>query len=483
MRMMGTINLSCTEGGRAFVLHVAVAVVVLVGLFATVHNRDLQSSAFERDYVETRVFQDRWNDLSDFWTDDGWWANGGLWCLNSDLNFNTWAQNGSLEHWSVEGPLDLSGSDRYYYRSNSAISLVPLHLARQTKLMMTGSPGGRWLLVLHNQLIAACIGLLLGLTATRATRAMGLTATHAVVLGLSVQLVMQTHPLMLMSYFRLYFEHLFLLFGACVLLSATMHHQRIGSVLRFIGVLGMVLANMPLALLTLSAWAVLNLIGDRDWFRQEKWNRLVLLPAGVGLAVIVLQYALAVLFQDTTVLGSGLLFRMGLDGDAARYGSLWEGVTRFMWEGVFYGTNRKAAGATPLFWIIGLLAVGAVFVAAAFRDRLGAMARLVALASTLCFPFIVLFSNAFYIHPFAYPMLLLPVVLLSLVAGLPAYLAAISRSSWPFILCGSLVAVTLTASNLRRFSIAFPIDTADLAIQVPITKHHSLIQSSTGRLQ
>jgi hypothetical protein len=451
-----------------------VAVVVLVALFLSVHNRDLHSDSFERDYVETRVFQDRWNDLSDYWATDGWWANGGLWCLNSDLNFNRWAENGSLGHWSVEGPLDLSGSDRYYYRSNSAISLVPLHMARQAKVMITGSPGGRWLLVLHNQFIVAGIGLLIGLTATRATRAMGLSMTHALVLGLGVQLVLQTHPLLLMSYFRLYFEHLFLLFGACVLLSATMHHHRLGSVLRFIGVFGMVLADMPLALLALSAWAILNLIGDRAWFRQEGWSRFVLLPAGIGLAVIALQYAFVAVFQDNaSFLGSSLLFRTGLDGDATQFGSWWEGLSGFMWGGVFYGPNQEAAGASPLFWVSGLLAVAVVFVIAAFRERFGPMARLVALAGTLCFPFVALFSNAFFIHPFAYPMLLLPVILLSLFAGVPAYLATLSRAPSLLILCAGIMAIIMSASNLRQYAVAFPIDTTQASIQVSVY-HHSI---------
>ena len=63
---------------RAIGIHLAVAVVVLLGLFCTTHNRDVSSQGFERQYVETRVFQDRWNDLSNYWAMSGWWGNGGL---------------------------------------------------------------------------------------------------------------------------------------------------------------------------------------------------------------------------------------------------------------------------------------------------------------------------------------------------------------------------------------------------------------------
>ncbi|HJN81107.1 MAG TPA: hypothetical protein QF455_09585, partial [Phycisphaerales bacterium] len=105
----------CRESWYTAGLHSVVAVVVLVALFLTVHNRDLQSASFERDYVvKSRIFQDRWLDLSDYWAVEGWWDNGGLWCLNSDLNFNRWAEQGSLEHWSVDGTLSLSTP--YYYR-------------------------------------------------------------------------------------------------------------------------------------------------------------------------------------------------------------------------------------------------------------------------------------------------------------------------------------------------------------------------------
>ncbi len=458
----------CRESWHTAGLHSVVAVVVLVALFLTVHNRDLCSDSFERDYVETRVFQDRWNDLSDFWATDGWWTNGGLWCLNSDLNFNRWAEDGSLEHWSVEGPLDLSGSGRYYYRSNSAISLVPLHLARQTKVMITGSPGGRWLLVLHNQLIVAGIGLLIGLTATRATRAMGLSLTHALVLGLGVQLVLQTHPLLLMSYFRLYFEHLFLLFGACVLLAATMPRHRLGNVLRFIGVLGMMLADLPLAVLTLLAWATLNLIGNREWFRQERWSRFVLLPAGIGLAVIALQYTFVAVFQDNaSFLGSSLLFRTGLDGDTTRFESLWEGIIRFIPDGVFYGPNKAAASGIPILWIAGFLGVASVLLIPHRSPHAPAVVRLVALAGTLCFPFIVLFSNAFWIHPFAYPMLLLPVFVLAILAAVPALLASTNRMRWPFIVFAAAFAISLTMANLRLFAIAFPANMVSQSAQFP----------------
>ena len=463
-----------SEGRVAVVVHAVAALAVLLGLFMTVHNRDVNSEAFERDYVETLVFQDRWNDLSDAWRSDGWWANGGLWLLNSDRNFNRWAQKGMLEHWSVEGTPDLDR--RYFYRSNSAMSLLPLHMLRQSKLLMTGSPGGRWLLVLHNQLIMAGLVLLLGLAATRSTRAMGLSMTHALVLGLGVQLVLQTHPLFLMSYFRLYFEHLFLLFGACVLLGATMRGQRPGDVLRFIGVLGMVLADLPLALLTLVAWSLLNLIGSRTWFRQERWLRCVLLPAGIGLGVIVLQYVIVALFQsDASFLGSSLSFRTGLDGDATRFGSMWEGIFRFMRDGVFYGPHRAAAGATPVFWIVGFLAVAAVLVAGACRDRFGPMARLVALAATLCFPFIVLFSNAMYIHPFTYPLLLLPALVLALLAGVPAVLATASRVPWPFVLCAAVLAASQSMANLRQFAVAFPIDTTSMSVQFPVLTSGDLL--------
>ena len=464
------------NGIRLLVIHAVAAVVVLIGLFLTVHNRDVESASFERDFVETRVFQDRWNDLSDFWANEGWWANGGLWSLNSDRNFNAWARQGTLEHWSVEGTLDMDG--RYFYRSNSAIALLPLHVVRQAKSLVTGSPGGRRLLVLHSQLIMAGLALLLGLTATRATRTLGLSLTHAIVLGLGVQLVLQTHPLLLMSYFRLYFEHFFLLFGACVLLATTMRGERGGDVLRFIGVLGMVLADLPLAVLTLIAWALLNLIGGRTWFRQERWVRRVLLPAGIGVCVIALQYTIVALFQsDASFLGSSLFFRTGLDGDAVRYGTMWEGIFRFMRDGVFYGPHRAVAGATPVFWIAGFIAVGATLAAGAVRDRFGPMARLIALAATLVFPFIVLFSNAVYIHPFAYPMLLLPAVVLALLAVVPAVLVSICRVAWPVVLCAAVLAVSLTMANLRQFAVAFPIDTTSMSVQVPVLTPGELLTS------
>ena len=454
------------EGFRMLAVHVSLAVLVFIGLFLSVHNRDLESESFERDYVETLVFQDRWNDLSDAWQNDGWWANGGLWLLNSDRNFNRWAQKGTLEHWSVEGKLDLSR--QYFYRSNSAMSLLPLHMLRQSKLLLTGSPGDRGLLVLHNQLMMAGLALLLGLTATRATRTLGLSLVHALVLGLGVQLVLQTHPLLLMSYFRLYFEHMFLLFGACVLLAATMRGQRAGDVLRFIGVLGMVLADLPLAVLTLLAWAVLNTIGDRDWFSQERWKRYVLLPAGIGLGVILLQYGIAAVVQsDASFLGIDIFFRAGLYGDTERYGSMWEGIFRFMRDGVFYGPHKVEAGATPMFWVAGFIAVVGSLAAGAFHNRFRAMARLIALSAAMCFPY-MLFSNVVYHHPFSFPILLLPAVVLALLAVVPAVLASVCRVPWPVVLFTAVVAVSVAMANLRQFAVAFPIDKTSMLVQVPV---------------
>ena len=450
---------------QAVLVHAVVAVVIVIGLFCTVHNRDWHHEAFDRDLVATHVFQDRWNDLSDFWSENGWWAHGGLWYLNVDRNFNRWLEGGGVDHWGLGE--DPDPNQDYYYRSNSVISLLPLHVARQAGHAVTGESPGRSLLITHNLILVTLVALLLGLTATRLFANVRSSVLHAVLIGSGVQCVLQTHPLLLMSFFRLYFEHVFLLGASGVLLAAVLPATRWTVATRAVGVLIMVVSDLPLAIPTIAAWALLNLIAGKERFRRERWWVGVVFPAVVGVVIIAAQYIVLTVAQpDAVVVGSNLLFRTGFDGDSSRYSTLWEGVLRFATRGEFFGPLGARPGGTPWFWVIGIAACVVTVTSGAYSRRMEGAARVVALGATLFFPFLLIFSNAAFIHPFAYPMLLLPALAIATFAGVPALCSLKAQRLWPIVTVTLVVAASVSIANLRRYLVAFPIDTTSLLIPI-----------------
>ena len=438
--------------GRPFLpllVHVVVGVLVMAGLFLTVHRRDVRSPAFESSWVKTGVFDQRWINLVETWKREGYWNHGGLWKLDGDQWFEA-----SLKTTPWFSGTEYQPDRSHYYRSNSALFVVPLAV---TDRFVGAVMPIRWTAVLVNQALVLVAAVLVGLLTARFAAICGADVVGALVLGLCAQCVYQTHPLNLASYFQFYMQHAFAIPCAGFLLALTysQHGRGWARVSLAIATAAMVMADLPHAACTLVAWGAVQAILDRRQLAPGKsiW---VLVPACLGAMVVGTQFLIASWnHPDAVWSGSALLFRTGLDGDTRYFGGALHGYVRLFSGPVLYG--KGDAGREPIFWTVMLLAAPVVTALAIRWTRLRCTVIPLAAAYGGFILFAAAFCNAFAIHPYAYAVLLL-------LAGIPAVFGPVAGaiegvSGRPRLvpLLSAGIAVVIVFSQLREFATQFPI--------------------------
>jgi hypothetical protein len=453
---------------RTVLIHVAFGLLTLFALFATVHNRDTESEAFE-DVARAGGFDDRWNDLSDHWTADGWFANGGMYYLNQCDWFTRGKDAGSLQVWLGDNSSDTD--PHYFYRSNSMLWLAPLHIAQRAQSTLAGGSSSRRVTVWYAQIIVMFTAIAIGLAGTLLGRHSGLRFGHAITLGLATQVVLQTSPINLDAWWGFYMQHAFALPVAMLALSFALPARRGRLWVRILAVSGLFIADLPQAVVMLAGWAALNAILSPRLFRCQRWGYSVLLPAAVTLAVIGIQYlVVAIGTPNSTFAGSGLFFRTGLDGNTRYFQSLWDGSFGFIWKSNIQNGSDGGV-ASPVFWIAGGLACLAVFAICTWRRGLDRQCYVLAVLAVSFLPFFLLFPNAISIHPYAYPAIAVPCLTFGLFSALPQALVNRSRNAWPVILIAATAAIVLAAVHIRAYSTARPLDMTNLNWKLPGLTH------------
>ena len=465
---------------KATLVHMVLGVVVLVALFSTVHNRDTQSATFEQRWVESGIFSERWNDLSDHWRDDGWWANGGMWYLNQCDWFARAKKAAWIVEWVGDQPVD-TDTRHYYYRSNTMLWLAPLHVTQSAVTWIRGGSARRWVLVLHNQVWPMLTAVLLGLSGTLLARRMGMRWIHGLALGISCQIVLQTAPVNLGAYWGFYMQHAFALAMMMVLLSFVIPRGRARLLIRIFGVAAMVLADLPHALMLIAAWAGLNLMISPRLFSRQRWLTSVVAPAVIALLLLAMQYAVVMIATDrSSFIGSGLMFRTGLDGDITYFQSLWEGAFGFIFKSPL-SRGAPLAAEHAILWVLGGLACVATLLIGARRRDLGHVCYMTMFLGVAFIPFFVLFPNAVAIHPHAYPVIALPMVVFGLFAALPIAVQGNMRRKWPLILTVVLTGLVMTAANLRSYAIDRPVEYKEAIPDTPLTHATVTVTYKAGR--
>lgn len=461
--------------------HVLVGLVVFIALFLTVHNRNVNSNGFQKKWVDTITYQDRWNDLIDHWREDGYFKNAGLWYLNIDRPFQGWTKNKDMYNSGWISSKNFNPEAEYYYKSNPGIVILPLTVMQHAKIAVLGGDASRRVSVLHNQGLVLIAGILLGLVGTIMCRRMGLSLLHALALGVCAQIVFQTHPLNLASFFRLYFQHAMNVPICLFVLSLVLDDgKRPWQWIRAISIFLLTLSEPSTTIIFIAGYAVLNVLVDGRLFKSRS-ERLgesliksqraiatVFLPCVIALGLILVQYIYASLFiPNIEFVGSNPIFRTGLDGHTKWHSHLFEAFNGMLFKNYLYGSGTSNIGGSPAFWIPGFVAIFATILAAAWSRKDGddqaavrATAYYIALLSLVFFPVAIIFNNAMAIHPFIYPLMILPPMCLAMFAFVPALVAISARYHWPIVGVAALIAFAVTMSNLRYFAVTFPIQVA-----------------------
>jgi len=472
MSIIRRMKLHSISNRRVVMVHCLVGLLTLGLLFATVHNRDTTTPDFGKGPEAAGRFDARWNDLSDHWREDGWWANGGMYYLNQCDWFKR-AKGGSLSIWlgdqaeDSEAKPEDSEAKQYFYRSNTMLFLAPLHVAQSVTVQLAGGTSRPWVMVLYSQIITMMTAVLLGLSGTMLARNMKIRWGHALVLGLTSQIVLETTPINLDAYWGFYMQHAFALPLTGLLLSFIWPNPRARRWIRTTAVIGLFLADLPHAVLLIIGLALLNLVIDHRLFRYQRWGRSVLLPAAIGLAVIGIQYGIVLAGTDRhEFVGSSLFFRTGLDGGTKYFQSLWDGALGFIFESNLQ-PGAHAPATSRVLWIAGSIAAIGVLLIGTWQRRGSRLCYALAILAMAFIPFFLLFPNAVAIHPYAYPVIALPLTVLALFTALPLAMTIFARRSWPLVLLALLGGMTLTMANLRDYVIARPIDVESLLLKLP----------------
>lgn len=444
-------------------VHLVAAAATMAGLFLTVHHRDVRSSEFQRRWVDTGVYQDRWSDLYRHWGADGYWSNGGLWCVNEDRPFRRWVESGNLNWFD---PATFDPSVPHYYRSNTALFAAPIGLLDRTITKFVGVGHDRQVMVAGTQGLVAITAVLTGLLAHRLARSWGADRRSALTLGLCAQIVVQTSPMMLASYWRYYPTHAFAaalsLFMLALALPAC--RDRMANWLAGAGAFAMVAADVPHAVVAIAAWALVTWLGGGTLANagiRPRW-----IPVGIGTAaavgVIAAQFLVALAHHpDARFVGSGLLFRTGLDGDRSMQDGILDGVRKLFEGPVMFGGPgvETDAGISPITWTILLAAPPLALVLAAVR-RLPLPVVPLSIGAGAFAGYVVAFSNAVAIHPYVYPTLIVGPGAAAMFGVLPAAVGRNSIGRWIVAIAASLLAALLAMNGLRSFAVQFPLAAA-----------------------
>lgn len=445
--------------------HVAFAMLVLAGLFLTVHNRKVDSEAFAREWVETGVHRDPWTPLVRTWASEGYLEHGGLWRLNEDPEFRSWIEERTVDIEPWLDPATFDPEVPHYYRSNTALFALPL-VATRWVLSPLLQEDSRFPNVLHSQLLLAAAAVVVGLLTHRLARISGADRTAAVALGLSGQLVFQTNAINLAAYWRHFPQQVFVTGLALFLLAIALGDTRrwLGRGLRVVAVVSMAAADLPHTVATLSAWAIAAALLDRDEFRPPRLWRTLLPPVAVGV-VAAIQFTLAMRqHPDAVFVGSGPLFRSGLDGDLAYYRGLLDGYGKLLVGPVLEGVG--VAGTGLLYWGVAIAAIPAILLAASRLPRLRPSCLPLAVGGGGFLLFTAAFSNAFAIHPFAYSTLLLAPATAAVFGTSIGALEGATGRGRTIALLAAATAIFIAMSQLREFAVAYPIASGQRLIPI-----------------
>jgi len=372
-----------------------------------------------------------------------------------------------LAHWLSHGYFASSGllvyaRENAIYRSSTGGYRITGFLAETVWTAFTGHYGWR-LLALHNALIGLLNATLLALLAYRLALRLGAEPLHALLLGVTAQIVQLTFPDNLALVFELSAQTYWLLPTLAFLLleeRAAGNRTRRLTVLQAIAIFAMTYLEFVCATMFLAAYlaAVLLLRGERPSLRRLA--AMLLLPWLAALAIYGIQLTAArqqALRTGATLTGSGFLYRTGLDGDAALYGDHLD---------IAFGRDLVRAQRPghcpslfrwPTLFVAGIAAVLALL-AAYLRGRAPrpALIPLVALLGTYLL-YAAVFSQAVAMHPYLYDTLLATPLILALFALLPALAESHTTHTGTIVLITLFTAAWLAMFQLRLYALAYPI--------------------------
>jgi hypothetical protein len=377
-----------------------------------------------------------------------------------------WSHN-VITHWidhgyfASHGLLWPTADGKTLYRNGTGALMLSSFVAEKIWIGVTGRYGWR-LKAIHNLLVAVLVSALLALLAYRLARRFGAAPLAALILAVSAQMVWLTFPDNLTLFWQLTAQTWCLAAALVFLLleEAALDGRRTRriTVLQGVAVFCFVYFEFVLAVMFLAAWlaTVFLLRGERPPLRRLAV--ILLLPSLLAMSIYGLQLigARSERSKGVTVVGSGFLYRTGLDGDAMFYGDPLD---------IAFGRDlvraQRSGNKEFLFrWeTLFLAGAGAVLVmlAAYLRGRAPRIAIIILM--TLLGEYLLhaaVFSQLVALHPYLFDVLLMTPLILALFGTLPALVEVRTGETGLIILIVLFAAAWTSMFQLRLYALAYP---------------------------
>jgi hypothetical protein len=316
----------------------------------------------------------------------------------------------------------------------------------------TGRYEAQWI-AFHNEVFSLVLAVLFALLAYRLAWRLDAEPLHALAFAIGAQMVLFTFPESLALYWDVTAQAAWLMAVIAFLLLEESPYRH--PILLALTVFAMVYAEVILGTLFIAAYVIIVLL-----LRDERppLERLVLrfaVPWLAAFAVFGTQLMLAKYEPAVKLIGSGFLYRTGLDGDAMFYGTPLD--IAFGRDVIRNGRpgNPRFCFHWPVLFLAGVLAVIATLVAYVRRrvPRLALIAVAAPLGAYLLYAGV--FSQAVALHPYLYDLVLAPALILALFAIVPALVEAHTRTG-TIAFVTFFIAAWLSFYQLRMYALCYP---------------------------
>lgn len=375
--------------------------------------------------------------------------------------------NVRITHWMNEGFFHYAGllvHDRggqlMIYTSSTGAEMVSSFLVQKIYRALFGRYS--WTIgALHNQIVSLILSALLGLLAYRLTRRMGVDPRLAFAAGGSVVIVVFTFPDNLDLYWEVSAQAWALLFATVFLLleerASDGNHTTKSLILQ--GGAAFMLACMErmFALAFFSAFAASIMLLEQ---RRGAWRRFLLVAVAPFVAVLALHSLQLTIvekrFPNVEKVGSTIMKRSGMDGEALYYGDHLDigrrrDIARHDWP-----ANREYLFRWPSVFYLGALSALAVLAAyiAGRAPRIAVEALTWLTGGWLLYA--AVFSQSFLIHPYLYDVLLFVPLALALFALIPALIESLTRRTGAIVMVALLCACWYALFQMRLYAMRYP---------------------------
>ncbi|RPI45061.1 MAG: hypothetical protein EHM59_11195 [Betaproteobacteria bacterium] len=432
---------------------IAFALAVIAGLMSTLHKRD-PGSAATAEY-KARYGGDRWEKTIRRWIERGFVHDGGM-----QLWDEAWVKNNYAD--SLPKSTALPPNTVYAWKNSTMSWIVPAYWLQKANVSLRGEFSPRLMLV-YNQLAIAFPAVALGYLCFLMALQLGQRLGQALTIGAGCQLLFQTYPLSLLSYWEVQPISILLGFAVAFLCheSRRTSHESFGTAGWKSTTLRTVLATMTLlaepitgGFFLLTYLVVRTVLDDRTPTPRD-WMVVLVVPAVLVVLYLLWQQAMVRAHYDSVVfVGSPIAFRVGLDGDTTYYKDQVDILLRRLpW--------LQTHWIAPLLdWsylnYLGFIATAALI--AYYRDTaaLQPPVRVLLASYGLYVPLAIVFSQLVFIHPYYWNLGLLVPLTIALFCLVPAFLNLGNRLKGLPVLGTTLLAIFYAAYHARVFATVFP---------------------------